>query len=319
MTDLSFPVPTRASFQQGVQWAWDSTSIKAALKCPRYYQYKIMEGWESPGTSVHLWFGGILATVLEHFHKRIAEGVSYEEAQREAALETLVLSWDHELDAEGNRIEGTGAAHTTDINTKTRETLFRSVIWYLFNYENDYYKTFVTQEGKSAVEHSFQLPVDNGITLCGHIDRLCVDPEDNIFVHDQKTTASTIGPYWFEGFKPDAQFSLYTLAGKMLYKAPVKGVMVDGIQVVVGFTRFARAPIMHTDDELEEFYEETMHLIETTNTQVRNGYLPRRTTSCSNYGGCEFRRVCSRPRSVRPNFLAGDFHQSAGWDPITPR
>ena len=51
----------------------------------------------------------------------------------------------------------------------------------------------------------------------GELDRLCLDPEENLFVHDQKTTGTTIGPYYFKGFKPDIQFSLYTLAAKIIY------------------------------------------------------------------------------------------------------
>ena len=38
--------------------------------------------------------------------------------------------------------------------------------------------------------------------LCGHLDRV-VTYGGQKFVMDQKTTGSTIGPYFFDGFKPD--------------------------------------------------------------------------------------------------------------------
>lgn len=313
-------IEPRASFNNdGVQVVWDSTSLKRADTCPRKYQYEMLEGWTSPYLSVHLWFGSIYASSLELFHKLTASGEDRPSALRAVVHHALIESWNHDLDSEGNRIPGTGGPARFDHNTKNRETLIRTIVWYFDHFAEDHYTTYITSEGKAAVEFTFQLPVDEGITFSGHIDRLCLDPEGNLFVHDQKTTGTTIGPYYFKGFKPDIQFSLYTLAAKIIYKAPVKGVIVDAAQIAVGFTRFGRTPILHTDDELNEFYEETMTLVELTQRYTRDNYFPRRPSACGNYGGCVFREVCSRPPQVRENFLRADFVRGPLWDPMKVR
>lgn len=302
----------------GVQWAWDSTSLKWADACPRLYQYYIA-GWQHPNRSVHLWFGGIYASSLELFHKLIADGTDREDAIRSVIRHAMIESWDHDRDDEGNRIPGTGQAATFDHATKSRETLIRTLVWYFDFFAEDHFSTYITADGKAAVEQSFQLPVDNNVTLCGHIDRLCLDPESNIFVHDQKTTATTLGPYYFRQFKPDIQFSLYTFAGKVIYNIPVKGVIVDAAQITVGFSKFARSPVLHSESELNEFYDETMELIEDMQKKTREQHFPRRTASCHKFGGCPFLEVCSRPPSVRENFLKADFVQRDRWNPIKPR
>lgn len=311
---------TRQSFDKdGKQWAWDSTSIKRAETCLRKYQYEMLEGWTSPYRSVHLWFGSIYASALERYHELRASGHSYDEAVRAVVAQAMIDSWDHDLDEEGKRIPGTGAPATFEHASKSRETLIRTIVWYLAEFEDDAFKTYITAEGKPAVEHSFRLPVDNGIVFCGHIDRLCLDPEENIFVHDQKTTGTTISPRYFDGFNPDTQFSMYTFAGSMIYNLPVKGVIIDAAQIAVGFTRFARAPTYRTKDQLSEWYDETMLVIERVHAAQDRGFFPRNPSACGNFGGCAFRPVCSRPASVRPNFLEGSFAKAERWDPIKPR
>lgn len=303
----------------GIQYAWDATSLKWADTCPRLYQY-YREGWQTPHRSVHLWFGGIYASSLELFHKLSANGTPREDAIREVIRFALIESWDHDRDDSGTRIEGTGGPTTFDHATKSRETLIRTLVWYFDFFIEDTFSTYITTEGKPAVEFSFKLPVDNGVVFCGHIDRLAVDHESNIFVHDQKTTATTLSPYYFKQFKPDLQLGfMYPFAGRAIYNIPIKGVIVDAAQIAVGFSKFARAPVLTTESELNESYNEVMELIERTRGYARENHFPRRPASCNNYGGCAFREVCSRPSSVRENFLKADFVKREPWNPMRER
>lgn len=307
--------PESSFTPEGVQWAWDSTSIKRAATCPRKYYYEAICSWQSPRASVHLWFGGHYATALETYHTLTAAGESPASALRTVVRQALIDTWDTE----------TGGPITFDHTSKSRETLIRTIVWYFEEFANDPFTTYRTDEGAPAVEHSFRLPVDNGIVFCGHIDRLCTDADDNIFVHDQKTTSTTLSPHYFAGFKPDNQFSMYTFAGKMIYSLPIQGVIVDAAQIAVGFTRFGRAPILFTDAELNEWYDETMDLIAKTQEYTRRmadkgeAAFPRNTTACGNYGGCAFRHICARPPEFREQFLRGDFVIGDKWEPIRAR
>lgn len=62
-----------------LQQAWDSTSLGALMKCPRAYQYSILEGWRAEG-SADLVFGGLFASSTETYKKARLNGQSKEEA-----------------------------------------------------------------------------------------------------------------------------------------------------------------------------------------------------------------------------------------------
>ncbi len=246
-----------------------------------------------------------MATALERYYKLRASGHDKPGALREVVRCAMQDTW---ID---------GQPYNFDHEFKTRDNLIRTIVWYFAEYENEAIE-IVLKNGKPAVELSFALPVDDGIVFCGHIDRL-VNYADSLYVMDQKTTGSVIGPWWFNQFTPDTQMSMYTYAGKVIYSLPVQGVLIDGMQIAVGFTRFARGIAHRSDGQLAEWYDNTMWHIEDIRRAHREQHFPQRTTSCSLYGGCEFRAICSKSPEVRKNFLAGDYERKPTWNPLAKR
>lgn len=301
---------TNKSFKDGIQFVWDSTSLKLAAECPRKYYYKMYEGWHSTERGVHLRFGMHYATALEHYHKHLAVGASKEEALELIVEEAMLDTWD--------RTETESGPWTSLHNLKNRENLIRSIVWYCDHFADEDIRTIMKADGSPAVEHSFTLPVDDDIFFAGHLDRL-VEFASHPYVMDQKTTGSTIGPYFFQQFSPDIQMSMYTFAGKAMLGIPVKGVIIDGAQIAVGFTRFERGFTFRTDAQLTEWYDNTMQLILSVQQMAKANHFPMRETSCGNYGGCEFRGICSRSPDVRKNFLAAEFKPGWVWDPLDRR
>lgn len=309
--ELPIRKPRKSFNEAGVQVYWDATSIADFERCPRYYQYHILEGWRGNQANEHQRFGGHFATALEHYYKYVAQGMEWEEALEAVVLEALIATWD----------EGT-PWQSLDAN-KTRETLIRSIVWYVDQFHAEAVTVKTLANGAPAVEHSFQLPVDNDITFVGHLDRV-VEYADNPYVMDQKTTKQTITPRWFDQFKPNTQMSMYTFAGKMIFNLPVKGVIIDGAQVAVGFTRFERGITMRTEEELDEWYWNTQYWIAQAQQLTFDFYeygrpLPMNPSSCDKYGGCAYRPVCQRTPGLRENFLRADFNDSNPWDPVVPR
>lgn len=303
---------TRLSFDPaGLQFAWDQTSIKLALECPRKYKYKILDRWTPYSPSAHLIFGMHYATALEHYHKFRAAGEDHLPAVRAVVRETLEATWVRGAD-------GTGFPWDSLDHIKTRENLIRTIVWYLEEFEHDVFKTVILSDGTPAVEYSFALPVDDDIILTGHIDRL-VTYHDDYIVTDNKTTGSTISPRYFRGYDLDIQMDQYTFGGKMIYNLPVKGVAIDAAQIAVGFSRFERGFTFRSDDQLNEWYDETMHIIDVTRSRTEENRFPRNRTACGNYGGCEFASVCSAPKEIRQQQLKAEFYQGPGWDPLASR
>ena len=298
------------SFKDGVQWAWDATSISLAMTCPRKYQLKLLEGWEPKELSVHLLFGQHYATGLEHFYKYRADGKSIDDALALVVRERLEATWDPATNAP------LPFAHAA----KTRFTLIRSLVWYVeqFGHESEAaVSTLHLSDGKPAVEVSFSFELSDDILLCGHLDRI-VEFNGAKYVMDQKTTGGTIGHYFFDQFKPDNQMSLYTLAGQVILDSPIRGVIIDGAQIAVGFTRFERGLTYRTKDELNEWWETAQAFIHQARSYSMLGQFPMNLASCGNYGGCEFRRVCAASPKVRPEILKSDFIPYI-WDPIQRR
>lgn len=312
-------------FANGVQFAFDSTTLKIGQECLRKYYLSFLERWEPRLTSPHLLFGGWYASALEQYYKHVALGMSSEDALIEVVWQALKDTWEYARDAEGNiKLNSAGAKigapWMSTHNLKTRENLIRTIVWYIDEFgPDDTFKTVIKSDGKPAVELSFKLEIDNGNLLCGHIDRL-VEYGDQYYVTDQKTTGSTISANFFNGFKPDTQMSLYAFAGKAIYDMPVKGVVIDGAQIAVGFSRFMRGFTFRTDSELDEWYEGILADISHIQQATAENNFPMNPNACGNYGGCQFRGICSEAPEVRNNLLRGNFQRRADpWNPLKER
>lgn len=294
-------------FKDGLQYAFDSTSLKYIETCHRKYWYKMVQGWSKKHNSVHLLFGGWYATALEHYYKHRALGDTSNAALCKVVREALEATWDPET-----------GPWISDHNTKTRENLIRTIVWYVDQFENEKIEVVRLADGRPAVEHSFTLPVDDGILFAGHIDRL-VNYADDLYVMDQKTTGSTLTPYYWDQFTPDTQVSMYTFAGKAIYNLPVRGMIIDAAQIAVGFSRFDRGFAFRSEGQLNEWYDSTMAHIRAIHESTARNFFPMNTTSCGNYGGCEFRGICSKSPEVRERFLEGDFTKGEPWNPLKSR
>lgn len=310
------PIPRegKSPFIEGtrLQWAWDSTSLGILKECPKKYEYIILEGWRRQGESVHLFFGQLFHAGLELYARLRTEEATHEYACEEVVGFLLEKTWIN------------GKPWESDNSKKTRETLLRSVVWYLEQYRDDTAHTFILANGKPAVELSFSFDMDasapNGrkYVLSGHLDRL-VEFDGTLFVMDHKTTGSSLGAFYFTEFNPHNQMSLYTLASRVVFNAPISGVIIDAAQIAVGFTAFARGITMRSEDQLDEWLRDTVEWLRLAEHYASSGHYPRNENSCHKFGGCQFRDVCAKSPSVRDNFLRAEFKQTDPWNPLKTR
>jgi hypothetical protein len=327
-----------------LQFAWDSTSLGALKKCPRYYQYSIVTGWRSQRESVHLTFGIHFHRAFEYFAHAKAKGLSHDEAVDAAIWQLMIDTWEYvwveekdvlaehadkisrrETDEDGTVwcLVSRGPWTPDDSPKKNRETLIRSVIWYFEDYRNEVAKTIILKDGRPAVELSFRFGSgvysSNGteFLLSGHMDAL-VDFGGDVYVMDHKTTSGAIGAYFFAGFSPDNQMTLYTIAGQIVYDLPISGVIIDAAQVAVGFTSFGRGITMRSKGQLAEWMNDFSNWMKVAEAYADAGEWPMNEASCGNYGGCAFREVCSKDPAVRENYLKTKF-TIRKWNPLEAR
>lgn len=304
-------IPANSSFFSGtkLQFAWDSTSLGTLKSCPRKYLYSVVYGYQTSGESIHLTYGLWVHSAFELFEKRKAAGDGFEAALRTTIRAVLEWTWVED--------EAGGHPWTSHDANKTRDNLIRTIIWYCYEHINDPAETVILPNGKPAVELTFRFQLDNEIILCGHLDRL-VSFQDQTFVMDHKTTKSTISDYYFDQYKPSNQMTLYTAAGKVVYEQPVNGVIINAIQIAVGFTRFARGITYRTNREIAEYLETTKWWIAQAHAMAEADNFPMNDTSCHDFGGCPFRKVCASDPGVRQATLDNDYTRRV-WDPLVPR
>jgi CRISPR/Cas system-associated exonuclease Cas4 (RecB family) len=296
--------------ESGFQFAWDSTSISNFVTCPRKYLYSQLEGWQSTTRSVHLIFGGHYASALEMYHKLSVskDGGTHDERLRKVVRKLLEDTWDREAGKPQDWLHA----------SKTRDTLVRSVVWYLEHFRDDAMVTVQLANGAAAVELSFSFELNEEYLYCGHIDRL-VHYADGVYVQDQKTTGGSISASFFNSFSPDYQMTGYTLAGNIIFGSKIAGVVVDAARIAVGFTEFGRGFVPRQPAVIEEFREEVIHYIEQAKDCHESGYYPMNRKSCGNFGGCEFAKVCGALPVHRKALLQAGFSKRDRWDPLKRR
>lgn len=305
----------------GVQYAWDSTSLGLLKECPRKYFYKMVQGWDRQVKSHHLIFGQLLHTGLETYDKvstdLLSDGVDSEEAHELAVHAAISRIMIESIDYVPGESRG------KPDNSKTRRNLIRVLVWYFENYKNDNNRVVVLSNGKPAVELSFKVGIDNGLVLCGHLDKL-VQFGSGIYIQDHKSTSSTVtgasARSFFQSFNPSNQMSLYPAGAYLAYNIPVRGVIIDAIQIGVNTIAFGRDITHRHEAQMEEFLSSVYSYRRIAEMYTEEGYWPMNETSCGNYGGCEFRMVCSRSPSIRGRFLQTWFTQNNDrWNPLKPR
>jgi hypothetical protein len=287
----------------------------------------MIEGWQPKEDNVHLRFGIEYHQALHDYEILMSEESSHEHALHDVVRQLLLRTRDWD----------------SDNPYKNRKTLTRTVIWYLEKFQRDVTKTVVLENGKIGCELSFRFSLDWGpkadatklvgageqkyivknneaqsYLLCGHLDRV-VTFNDELFVMDRKTTKTTPEGYYFDNFDPENQMSLYTLAGQVLFNTGIRGVIIDAAQVAIGFSRFERGFTYRNPDQIDEWVNDLHYWFALAEEFAKNNYWPMNDTACGMYGGCKFRKICSKSPQVREKFLAGDFEKVEPWNPLAVR
>jgi hypothetical protein len=313
--------------------------------CPRKYQYTIIDGWSARDESVHLRFGGEYHQALQDYDLSRAANISHEDAVYDVVRELLYRTDDYRPNPD-----------TKAGKYKSREALIRTVIWYLDTIRvNDNYKTHILANGKPAVELSFWFPLEFGpdagniwppkdddkellrlatrglidsprsqpYLLCGHLDRVCTDGFD-LYVEDHKTTNTTLGPYFFNQFEPNNQMSWYSFGGEVVLETKIKGVVINGVQLLLEppYNATKRHMTHRTMDQLEEWLFDLSKWLQIAEWYAEANHWPQNDTACDKYGGCQFRGICSKSPQVREIFLKSDFVQleeKDRWNPLKNR
>lgn len=301
----------------GLQTAVDSTSLGAFKHCPRYYFYSIIMGLQPlDGIAVHFDFGIFIHLGVETYHQRWVSGASHEDALDSALVAVLFATWNSKL----------RRPWISDHRVKNRETLVRSLVWYLDRFANrpDPIETIKLANGRAAVELSFRF--DSGwrvggetIQFCGHLDRLGLLNDEPV-IPDVKTTGLHIDTKWFNQWTPGNQFSMYALAGRVAFELPTTKIIVDGMEINAGWTKFERGIVSRPEAIVDEWHEASGAWVENMAKSARDRNWPMNDRACVSAFGrmCEFMELCARQPNTRESWAKGAYRRRQ-WDPLKIR
>lgn len=313
-------IPGNSSFSSinpALQLGIDSTSLGEFKTCPRKYYYSIVLGWQPNAESVHLLFGIWMHQAREGYDKAKQAGASHEDALDAVLDVALRATWNREL----------GRPWISDHKSKNRLSLIRTIVWYLDQFgKKDTLVTAILPNGKPAVELSFRF--DSGFRswstgepfiFCGHLDRIAIaDFNEKTYIADLKTTASALDERYFSGFTPGNQFSMYMLAAKVAFGVDIEALIVDGIQVGTGFSRFHRQLVPRPPEVIEEWLSDAGQWLESMDKCATENHWPMNDKACGMYGGCPFQPICTRVPAAREKKLKIDYTRRV-WDPLISR
>lgn len=318
-----------------VQYAWDSVSLTSILSCPRRYQYQILWGLapNAPSYAIALVFGILFHKGCELYHKHLAstggvEAKRNHDAAVHAAVKglladpaTATLPVDDDVDslAEGHDPDEDDGITLRNSKIRTRYYLFRALVWYLDNYEDDPCETIILSSGIPAVEYSFRLPIQidvlgQDLLLCGHLDRGVIF-NDRYYNSDYKTTKS-LTKQWSAMFDLSHQMTGYCIAGTAIFEKPTSGVMIDGVALQVGQVKFSRSFTNRTPGQVKEYFDLLRHVRSQAILYAETGNYPMNTASCY---FCEFKEICRQPPEYRERYIRQHYTRRPGWNPLENR
>lgn len=210
-------------------------------------------------------------------------------------------------------------------SAKNRHTLLRTIIWYGLHQPEDLdegLRPYVFPDGTVAVELSGKLPLPKKsphgeqYILAVNLDYIGQYGTE-LFIVDNKTTKKTLNDAYYNGFSPDTQFDTYDLYASVAFPdLPIKGVMVDAVQIMVGGSEFGLRPYYKTETQREEHLNDLLSWIDEAERAAETGYYKMNKRNC---WLCPLKAVCSKPPEQRAGYLRDNFTKGERWDPSHER
>lgn len=252
----------------------NASSAEIIHTCRRKAFYALNRNLRSEEGSEALVFGKAIHRALELFYSTSPDRRSLEQVQ-----------WAF-MDAAAPYLSAVPSSDKRSIENG------KKILEKYFNvYSNDPWMV-VIHDKKPMVEFPFEIKVNEKMTIHGQIDCLLQNMEtDEIVVCDHKTSSS-LGSDFMSRIKPNMQFSAYAWAANKL-GFDVQNVMVNGIQVAKTKTDLLRVFTKRNEADFREMFESFDEACSMFLRAKQANSWPMNSASCSHYGGCPYRDICS--------------------------
>lgn len=305
----------------------DNSSLERFTTCPRSAQYYLCSRREAAEDRTALTFGKIIHKVLETYYKNLNRSI----AEREALMLTTAAqefqSWQ----------PPEGDYRNYDIACQVIEAYCKS-------FPLEEFRILSLPEGGPAIEVPFAVPlgeIEVGAEIyvqegeetprLQHLDKLPLvwqgridliyETQGRVSLMDHKTT-SMMGPSYFKEFELSHQVYGYVWAASQLLKRAVYGFNVNALAIrkptkTGKGIELVRQIVPLDQCLLDEWIDDTLHIVSDFVENVRRGYFPKHTKWCvGKYGECPYRSVCAIPPDQRELMLMSGVFKTVDWSPL---
>lgn len=285
------------------------SSMRARLaSCQTAFKYAFIDNLAVREESVHLRAGGAFAKGLE-----VARNSFYgEKLSASASVEAGAYAAMEHYGDFTPPTQGSGA-------NKTLPAVIRALGFYFETWpmHSDYIQPWMKKDGTPCVEFSASLPLEvlhpitgNPIIYCGRFD-LLGSYNGACFVVDEKTT-SQLGASWLKNWHLRSQQTGYVWLAKE-YGYPVAGAIIRGISFLKNGHDKAEVIEYRPDWQITRWKQQLEKDVRRAiKAWEEDDWDLNLDTSCTNYGGCEYQKLCLSPNPERWH----EEYVTRTWSPI---
>lgn len=304
----------------------NSSSLALVQECLRKSRYSLFEGWRAGAEAPATLFGRAIHKALEVFYRgepdeRVLpkfehlEMMAFGHAPPPSNNDLIYRSVDAFIQT---------AQPLKDLPESDKRSL-QNGVWIL----NEYFKKFIDDPYVAHIDEQGPF-VEREFTLRFHEDpTLIVDvfgtidfafrhtSSGEIILGDHKTSSSlTYGESsYFDRDKPNHQYTLYMLGAKRVFGIETESFMVNVVEVKArpktargSAPSFPRQITKRTEEDFDEVREVVMKgVMDYLQAYGTNTWPMGNVDVCNKYGGCQFKRVCASPKSMRETILKNQF------------
>lgn len=261
----------------------NASSVDVIQTCRRKAYYSLERGLRGGDESEAQLFGSAIHKAMQAFYSAtIVNGV------RDFTLEQMQDAF---VDA------AVPLAHLPESDKRSIANGKKIIERYFETYQFDPW-VIVTDKDGPIVERSFETKLTPRIVLHGQVDCLLRNVETGEVVVCDHKTSSSLGSDFLNSIKPNIQFSIYAWA--MIQAGfQINRVMVNGIQVAKTKTDLLRIFTHRTPNDFEEMWQTIKESVDLFEASKLSDFWPMNSGSCRNWGGCQYRDICSLDKPFR--------------------
>lgn len=272
----------------------DSSKMKCFLECPRKFYWRYCRHLVPVRKSPALAFGRAIHEALYTWYDR-DKNESLKEAA-EYAIDIFHSMWT-DIPEDDKRTHEKG------------EELLRG---YFKEYPGEPFK-FVTPP-----ETSFKIKFFD-YYLIGRFDGV-IEWNNMVMPFDHKT-ASAMGKYYFDRFRPDLQITKYCWVTRVIAKERGLSPKIHGAYLnILYFTKtkvgYEREIITREQWEIDQFVKIALQIMDDINSrdpEVMEDWFPN-WTSCNKWGACKYKDMCT---TDEPERFVDFLYEEEIWNPLT--